>query len=175
MRSARRSSIRTTREPRRTGSPECSHGEAAAGIADVVAGTWPAVGVSWCLLRVGLGGPREALHYARDRPRNLFDQTGQTDRVSTPGPMGLTGSTTPQRYAPTPRSWPPWPEAAGDLRSLGDLGYEGEADTITVAFKKPKQAPAWPSGALGLSLSVDAEQATVDSVPTRPTRTERPE
>jgi DDE superfamily endonuclease len=29
-------------------------------------------------------------------------------------------------------------EAAGDLRSLGDLGYEGEADTITVAFKKPK-------------------------------------
>jgi DDE superfamily endonuclease len=25
-----------------------------------------------------------------------------------------------------------------DLRLLGDLGYEGEADTITVAFKKPK-------------------------------------
>jgi len=24
------------------------------------------------------------------------------------------------------------------LRTLGDLGYEGEADTITVAFKKPK-------------------------------------
>jgi len=31
-------------------------------------------------------------------------------------------------------------EAAGDLRTLGDLGYEGEADTITVAFKKPKHA-----------------------------------
>lgn len=29
-------------------------------------------------------------------------------------------------------------EAAADLRSLGDLGYEGAADTITVAFKKPK-------------------------------------
>jgi hypothetical protein len=29
-------------------------------------------------------------------------------------------------------------EAAGDLRALGDLGYEGESDTITVAFKKPK-------------------------------------
>jgi hypothetical protein len=29
-------------------------------------------------------------------------------------------------------------EAAGDLRTLGDLGYEGESDTITVAFKKPK-------------------------------------
>jgi hypothetical protein len=28
--------------------------------------------------------------------------------------------------------------AASDLRSLGDLGYQGEADTITVAFKKPK-------------------------------------
>jgi hypothetical protein len=25
-----------------------------------------------------------------------------------------------------------------DLRTLGDLGYEGESDTITVAFKKPK-------------------------------------
>jgi hypothetical protein len=28
--------------------------------------------------------------------------------------------------------------AADDLRTLGDLGYEGESDTITVAFKKPK-------------------------------------
>ncbi|MFC4047978.1 transposase family protein, partial [Dactylosporangium siamense] len=27
---------------------------------------------------------------------------------------------------------------AADLRTLGDLGYEGEAGTITVAFKKPK-------------------------------------
>jgi hypothetical protein len=26
-----------------------------------------------------------------------------------------------------------------DLRVLGDLGYEGEADTITVAFKKPQR------------------------------------
>lgn len=31
-------------------------------------------------------------------------------------------------------------EAAGGLRTLGDLGYEGECDTITVAFKKPKHA-----------------------------------
>lgn len=29
-------------------------------------------------------------------------------------------------------------EAAADLRILGDLGYEGESDTIIVAFKKPK-------------------------------------
>ena len=29
-------------------------------------------------------------------------------------------------------------ESVDDLRTLGDLGYEGEADTITVAFKKPK-------------------------------------
>jgi len=29
-------------------------------------------------------------------------------------------------------------QASGDLRALGDLGYEGEADTITVAFKKPQ-------------------------------------
>jgi hypothetical protein len=27
-----------------------------------------------------------------------------------------------------------------DLRVLGDLGYEGEAVTITVAYKKPKNA-----------------------------------
>jgi hypothetical protein len=29
-------------------------------------------------------------------------------------------------------------EAGSDLRTLGDLGYEGESDTITVAFKRPK-------------------------------------
>ncbi len=29
-------------------------------------------------------------------------------------------------------------EAGTDLRTLGDLGYQGLADTITVAFKKPK-------------------------------------
>jgi hypothetical protein len=29
-------------------------------------------------------------------------------------------------------------EAATDLRTLGDLGYEGLAGTVTVAFKKPK-------------------------------------
>jgi len=29
-------------------------------------------------------------------------------------------------------------QAGDDLRTLGDLGYEGESDTITVAFKKPK-------------------------------------
>jgi hypothetical protein len=29
-------------------------------------------------------------------------------------------------------------EIAADLRTLGDLGYEGESDTIVVAFKKPK-------------------------------------
>lgn len=31
-------------------------------------------------------------------------------------------------------------EVGDDLRTLGDLGYEGEADTITVAFKKPTDA-----------------------------------
>jgi len=29
-------------------------------------------------------------------------------------------------------------EISDDLRTLGDLGYEGESETITVAFKKPK-------------------------------------
>lgn len=28
--------------------------------------------------------------------------------------------------------------AGADLRTLGDLGYEGESGTVTVAFKKPK-------------------------------------
>lgn len=31
-------------------------------------------------------------------------------------------------------------EAADDLRTIGDLGYEGESDTITVAFKKPQNS-----------------------------------
>lgn len=30
-------------------------------------------------------------------------------------------------------------EAGADLRTLGDLGYEGESGTITVGFKKPKR------------------------------------
>ena len=29
-------------------------------------------------------------------------------------------------------------DAGADLRTLGDLGYEGLADTVTVAFKRPK-------------------------------------
>lgn len=29
-------------------------------------------------------------------------------------------------------------DIANDLRRLGDLGYEGEADTSTIAFRKPK-------------------------------------
>jgi hypothetical protein len=35
---------------------------------------------------------------------------------------------------------PAFAEISDDLRTLGDLGYEGEAETITVAFKKPKNA-----------------------------------
>lgn len=31
-------------------------------------------------------------------------------------------------------------QAGADLRTLGDLGYEGESDTITVAYKKPKDS-----------------------------------
>jgi len=33
---------------------------------------------------------------------------------------------------------PAFIEIGNDIRPLGDLGYEGEAETITVAFKKPK-------------------------------------
>src|SRR6266545_1709983 len=40
----------------------------------------------------------------------------------------------------TDRCRTPGPTPGVDLRLLGDLGYEGEADTITVAFKKPKNA-----------------------------------
>ena len=35
-------------------------------------------------------------------------------------------------------------QAANDLRTLGDLGYEGESDTITVAFKKPSNGTLTP-------------------------------
>jgi hypothetical protein len=31
-------------------------------------------------------------------------------------------------------------EAIDDLRSLGDLGYQGESDTIVIGFKKPKDS-----------------------------------
>ncbi|MFI6785090.1 transposase family protein [Micromonospora sp. NPDC050276] len=31
-------------------------------------------------------------------------------------------------------------EAGADLRALGDLGYEGESSTITVAFKNPQNS-----------------------------------
>lgn len=31
-------------------------------------------------------------------------------------------------------------EVRDDLRTLTDLGYEGEADTVVVAFKKPKNS-----------------------------------
>ncbi len=37
-----------------------------------------------------------------------------------------------------PALLPALTDAAGDLRTLGDLGYEGLADTITVAYKRPK-------------------------------------
>jgi hypothetical protein len=39
-----------------------------------------------------------------------------------------------------PEILPAFREISDDLWTLGDLGYEGEADTITVAFKKPKNA-----------------------------------
>jgi hypothetical protein len=39
-----------------------------------------------------------------------------------------------------PEILPAFQEISDDLWTLGDLGYEGEADTITVAFKKPKNA-----------------------------------
>jgi hypothetical protein len=47
----------------------------------------------------------------------------ETDRCATPGPTEIL---------------PALAEAADDLRTLGDLRYEGESDTITVAFKNPK-------------------------------------
>jgi DDE superfamily endonuclease len=50
-------------------------------------------------------------------------------------------STTPPRCASTPRSSPAlatW--IAENSPALGDLGYEGESGTITVAFKKPKDS-----------------------------------
>lgn len=39
-----------------------------------------------------------------------------------------------------PEILPAITQAATDLRTLGDLGYEGLADTVTVGFKKPKNA-----------------------------------
>jgi len=47
-----------------------------------------------------------------------------------------------QRVYPTRRSWQDIPR--NDLRRLGDLGYEGEANTVTVAFKKPRDTTLNP-------------------------------
>jgi hypothetical protein len=57
--------------------------------------------------------------------------------------VDLTGTPRPRtrhhRAARThPDAAPPARWTEDHLRVLGDLGYEGEADTITVAFKKPK-------------------------------------
>jgi hypothetical protein len=51
---------------------------------------------------------------------------------------------------------PVFTEAAGDLRRLGDLGYEGEANTITVAFKKPRTAPSMPSSSSSRPITLCA-------------------
>lgn len=63
----------------------------------------------------------------------------ETDRVSAPGPHS---GSRPVVVGQTSQPWrlPTLAAAAGDLCTLGDLGYEGESDTITVAFKKPKNA-----------------------------------
>ena len=37
-----------------------------------------------------------------------------------------------------PEILPTLTTAGADLRTLGDLGYQGAADTVTVAFKRPK-------------------------------------
>ena len=46
----------------------------------------------------------------------------------------------PRTFSPVVvrKTRPTWTD--DDLRALGDLGYEGEAGTIAVAFKKPKNA-----------------------------------
>lgn len=72
--------------------------------------------------------------------------TAATSRSSPPrtagrsGPptCGQAGSTTPPPPAPMPTSCPPSPKPARTYAPLGDLGYEGLADTVTVAFKRPK-------------------------------------
>jgi hypothetical protein len=35
-------------------------------------------------------------------------------------------------------------DTGDDLRALGDLGYEGESDRITVAFEKPRDERLTP-------------------------------
>lgn len=39
----------------------------------------------------------------------------------------------------------PLTEAGDDLRTLGNLGYQGESDNITVGFKNPSTAGSPPS------------------------------
>src|SRR5205814_3217958 len=50
-----------------------------------------------------------------------------------PGRLAAVDLTGPAEVLPLLAVW-----TEDHLRFLGDLGYEGEADTITIAFKKPK-------------------------------------
>lgn len=79
----------------------------------------------------GLHGALLAAKTAGYSHVNIDGTLVETDRCRTPGPT------------PGVDLWwsgilPALADAADDLRALGDLGYEGESDTITVAFKKPK-------------------------------------
>jgi hypothetical protein len=67
---------------------------------------------------------------SRSSPPRTAGQSG-------PPRYGQAANTTPAPCARTPNSCRCSPTIRDDLRTLADLGYEGESDTITVAFKKP--------------------------------------
>jgi len=73
----------------------------------------------------------------RDRPRAWIcggrGNITTTAATSKSSPSPTAGRSGPPTCAPDESTTPPL-----YLRRLGDLGYESEADTITVAFKKPK-------------------------------------
>ncbi len=57
---------------------------------------------------------------------------------SGPPTYGPAANTTPPPHAPNTEILPALTDAGADLRTLGDLGYECLAATVTVAFKRPK-------------------------------------
>jgi DDE superfamily endonuclease len=95
------------------------------------------------------GAPRKApLSASTYGGRKSTTITAETSK-SSPVPDGWpiwTSDVRPGREHDTtaarthPEILPAFVEISDDLWTLGDLGYEGEAATITVAFKKPQNA-----------------------------------
>jgi hypothetical protein len=87
---------------------------------------------SWVWFATGSAGLENELDGSTDHHGTPYGLSDWTSEVRPRREHDTTAVRTHSEILPT------LVEAAFDLRALGDLGYEGESDTITVAFKEPK-------------------------------------